>query len=119
MKITERQLRSIITKTMNEMHHDVVELPQLQHSDYVEDSHSLSGDHLMLQKARACMQMDAQKLFTMCAIICSKNPEMGEHCKRLLKCVCDGEIAIEDCCDCLTQICACPECCSICDICCK
>ena len=117
MKITESQLRNIIKKTVNEVQHNVIELPQLQHEDYIEDNHSLAGDHSMVQKAKSCMEMDTQKLFMMCTMICAQNPEMGEHCKRLLKCICDGEMEI--CCECLQQICSCPECCSICDICCK
>ena len=62
------------------------------------------------------MGMDAQKLFMMCTMICSQNPEMCDLCKKLCKCVCDGDM--EGCCDCLDQICACAKCCDVCNICC-
>ena len=108
MRITENQLRRVIKSTMNEMHHEMDSMPIM---------HSMpSSGHSMMQKAQACMTMDARKLFMMCTMICSQNPEMGEHCKRLLKCICDQKI--ESCCDCLDQICACTKCCEICDICC-
>lgn len=113
MKITETQLKNIITEVMNEMHHEMPgEMPG-------EIMMSLSDnlDHSIKQKAEACMVMDAQKLFMMCTMICSQNPEMAMHCKRLCKCICDGDF--EGCCECLSQICGCQECSNICSICCK
>ena len=109
MKISESQLRNIIKNTMNEMHEEMFQM---------QDAHSSESlSHPMMQKASACMRMDAQKLFMMCTMICAQNPEMAMHCKRLCKCICDGDM--EGCCDCLIQICSCAQCSDICSICCK
>tara|TARA_B100001287_G_C22583260_1_gene482004 strand:+ start:409 stop:747 length:339 start_codon:yes stop_codon:yes gene_type:complete len=110
MRITEKQLRRVIKNTMNEMHHEMVSMPAMHSMP------SPNSGHLMMQKAQACMGMDAQKLFMMCTMICSQNPEMCDICKQLCKCVCDGDM--EGCCDCLDQICKCSECSNICNICC-
>ena len=58
MRITEKQLRRVIKSTMNEMQHEMVSMPVM---------HLMSSSgHSMMQKAQACMGMDAQKLFMMC-----------------------------------------------------
>lgn len=134
MRVSEKQLRNAIKRTINEMSYDMPSFMPDMYDDEVHDStihsdadyygsairdHSpsmLSRDDLM-KKAAACMVMDLQKLFMMCTMICSQNSAMTSICLKLCKCICDGNT--EDCCDCLAEICSCPECCEICKVCCK
>ena len=125
MKITERQLRRVIKNTMNEMHEEMFQMQDSHSSERLGHSMmDMSGlhsserlGHPMMQKASSCMKMDAHKLFMMCTMICAQNPEMAMHCKRLCKCIYDGDM--DGCCDCLSQICSCSHCSDICSICCK
>lgn len=134
MRISEKKLRSAIKKTIKEMSYGMPSFATDMYDDEVHDStthsdaeyhgsvihdHSssmISRDNLM-KKASSCMQMDLQKFFMMCTMICSQNSEMASCCLKLCKCMCDGDI--EGCCDCLDEICSCPECCKICEACCK
>ena len=102
----------------DEVHDSTMHSDTEYHGSAIRDhgSSMLSRDDLM-QKATSCMKMDLQKFFMMCTMICSQNSSMASSCAKLCKCMCDG--SVEGCCDCLDEICSCPECCKICDICCK
>ena len=120
MRISESELRNIIKKTMNEMHHEVFELPQLQHVDHVESDHSLSGEHSFLEKAQKCIKMahhDLSKLSDMCIQICAAS-DRSLMAKCIELCVCACKCDVEGCCACLTQICSDPRCAQICEECC-
>ena len=94
MRITEKRLRRVISKVINEMSH------MMPHMD----------------KAIACCSMPVASLFDMCSQICSSNESMSSHCAELCVCACRGDK--DGCCRCLDRICSCPKCAQICSDCC-
>lgn len=96
MKITEKELRSIIESVIAEGHEAV------------------AGKHMA--KAQACCDMDRSRLFDLCAKICRQNMSMSSLCDELCACVRRGDI--EGCCSCLDEICTCMHCERICEECC-
>ena len=107
MKITESRLRSMISEVIDEMNHMA---PQ-------EGAHMQGVDHDMrsfMDKAKACCNMPAAKLFDMCAKICAKNTDLDQarHCAELCACARRGDE--QGCCRCLSEICKCGHCAEVC-----
>lgn len=118
MRVTERQLRSVIKKTIREMSHDV-----LGHVTSPEQYAGMGGVNVyasnpeIMNRANGCMKLDSRQLLSMCAEICKANPGMAQHCFNLCTAVlCDGNM--NGCCECLMSICECEHCCDICKRCC-
>jgi len=74
------------------------------------------GMSSMMQRAEACIGLDKDALFDMCAQICKSNSSMAMHCADLCMCVCNNDAA--GCRRCLESICNCPNCDQICLSCC-
>ena len=100
MRITEKSLRNTIRQVMSEMSGM---MPQMGMSSFID-------------KAMACCNMNAAKLFDMCAQICDQNPSKASHCAELCACACRGDE--QACCRCLGEICKCDHCAQICFDCC-
>jgi len=97
MKITERKLKRLIGKVINEM---------IESSDVSN----------FMKKAIACRDMSADMLFNMCAQLCAKNHLNRIHCLKLCACVLNKDM--KGCCSCLKEICKCGDCAEICYRCC-
>ena len=113
MRITEKRLRRVISKVINEMNHmmPAMELPESM------PMHSMGHDmSSFMDKALACCRMPTAKLFDMCARICAQNPSQSSHCAELCACACCGDE--QGCCRCLGEICKCSHCEQICFNCC-
>ena len=99
MYISEKKLRRIIKRTINEM--------------------SSVMPAVLMQRAKKCMEMSSQKLLKMCDEICHIRPDMKAHCFDLCySCHSTDDMSLNTCCRCLEIICADPECCKICVRCC-
>ena len=106
MRITESELRSVISKIINEMS-DMLPPIDMSGGGVADDVTSFMG------KALACCKMDHVKLFEMCAKIYGGNPSQVSHCAELIACVSRGDE--QGCCRCLAEICKCGHCAQVCD----
>lgn len=113
MRITESRLRSVISNVISEMSHDAPD-----HYAGMGGVNAYASNPVFMNRARACINMDASALAAMCAEICKANSSMAQHCVNLCEEVlCYGNM--NGCCECLECICECERCCEICKRCCK